>query len=88
MSIALVMSGSRSLFKALPLLLLPLLWADGAWAAECRQTDYFLNTQVAVDALGAAGCDRVRGKVWVGNPYVGPLSDITNLDGLANLTGK
>ena len=46
------LSGSRSLLKALPLLLMSLLWAHGAWARECVQTDYDLNTQAEVDALG------------------------------------
>ena len=45
------MSGSRSLLKSLPLLLLPLLWANGAWAAESVHTDYDLNMQAEVDAL-------------------------------------
>ena len=75
------LSGSRSLLKALPLLLLPLLWADGAWAAECEQTNYDLNTQAEVDALGASGCDSVRGDLEISQS-----SDTTNLDALANLT--
>ena len=74
------LSGSRSLLKALPLLLLPLLWADGAGAAECSQNSYFLDTQAEVDALGATGCDSVRGDLKIQS------SDTTNLDALANLT--
>ena len=75
------MSGSHSLLKALSLLLMSLLWAEGAWAAECAQTDYDLYTQAEVDALGATGCDSVSGYLIIGNGLV-----LTNLDGLANLT--
>ena len=61
------LSGSRSLLKALPLLLLPLLWADGAWAAECQNTSYTLDTQAELDALGATGCDSIRGSLTIQN---------------------
>ena len=80
------MSGSRSLLKALPLLLLPLLCADGAWAAECVQTDYDLNTQAEVDALGATGCDSVRGHLLIGFSAAFTSDRILTLDGLANIT--
>ena len=39
------------------------------------------NTQAEVDALGATGCDSVSGDLRIENS-----SDITNLDGLANIT--
>jgi hypothetical protein len=74
------LSGSRLPRKALPLLLLPLLCADGAWAAECSQNSYFLDTQAEVDALGAAGCDRVWGDLEITSS-----ADISNLDTLANI---
>ena len=75
------LSDSCSLLKAVTLLLvLPLLWANDAWSAECAQTNYSLTTQAEVDALGATGCDRVLGFVYVGG------QQFYNLDGLANLT--
>ena len=39
------------------------------------------NTQAEVDALGATGCDSVSGELRIRNS-----ADITNLDGLANIT--
>jgi len=62
-------------------LLLPLLWVEGVWAVECPQTDYRLTTQAEVDALGATGCDYIAGELLIGNS-----TDITHLDGLANIT--
>ena len=62
-------------------LLLPLLWVEGAWAVDCAYPNYKLNFQADVDALGATGCDRIRGYLRINS-----ATDITNLDGLANLT--
>ena len=62
-------------------LLLPLLWVEGVWAVDCPSEDYDLNSQAEVDALGAAGCDRISGYLYIGNS-----TDITNLDGLTNIT--
>ena len=56
-------------------------WTGWAAAAACSSTNYDLNTQAEVDALGATGCDSVSGNVYIRNS-----ADITNLDGLANLT--
>ena len=63
------------------LVLLPLLWVEGVWAVDCPSEDYDLNSQAEVDALGAAGCDRISGYLYIGNS-----TDITNLDGLTNIT--
>ena len=56
-------------------------WTGWAVAAACSSTNYDLNTQAEVDALGATGCDSVSGDLRIENS-----SDITNLDGLANIT--
>ena len=69
-------------FVARLLVLLPLLWVEGAWAVDCSDTINGVNTQAEVDALGATGCDRVTGYFTVG----GYGSDITNLNSLANIT--
>ena len=61
--------------------LLPLFWIEGLWAVDCADTNYDLNTQAEVDALGATGCDRIKGYLYVRNS-----ADITNFDGLANLS--
>ena len=63
-------------------LLLPLLWVEGVWAVVCPQEGYELTTQAEVDALGATGCDSISGHL-----YIRASTDITNLDGLANITG-
>ena len=71
-------------FKSLRItfaLLLPLLWVEGVWAVDCPQSNYELGSQADVDALGATGCDRVSGYLFIYNS-----TDITNVDGLANLT--
>ena len=51
------------------------------WGVDCASPDYDLRFQAEVDALGATGCDRVLGDLFVTN-----MSSITNLDGLANIT--
>ena len=56
-------------------------WTGWAAAAACPSNDYYLGTQDQVVALGATGCDRVRGHLIINS---GPR--ITNLDGLANLS--
>lgn len=56
-------------------------WTGWAAAAACSSTNYDLNTQAEVDALGATGCDSVSGYLYIKNS-----TDITNLDGLANIT--
>ena len=56
-------------------------WTGWAAAAACSSTNYDPSTQAEVDALGATGCDSVSGDLYIRNS-----SDITNLDGLANLT--
>ena len=63
------------------LVLLPLLWTEGIWAADCGATNYNLNSQSEVDALGATGCDRILGYLRVASG-----SGITTLDGLASIT--
>ena len=63
------------------LVLLPLLWVEGVWAVDCPDTNYDLNSQAEVDALGSAGCDTVLGDLWIRFS-----SDITNLGSLANIT--
>ena len=63
------------------LVLLPLLWVEGVWAMDCADYNYNLNSQAEVDALGASGCDRISGNLSIRN-----YTDITNLDGLANIT--
>ena len=56
-------------------------WTGWAVAAACSSTNYDLNTQAEVDALGATGCDSVSGYLYIRNS-----TDITNLDGLASIT--
>ena len=51
------------------------------WATQCANTNYDLRTQAEVDALGQTGCTSVIGGLRINDSY-----DITNLDGLANLT--
>ena len=63
------------------LVLLLLLWVEGLWAVDCPQSNYTLSSQGDVDALGATGCDSVSGYL-----YIGHATNITNLDGLANIT--
>ena len=63
------------------LVLLPLLWVERVWAVDCPQSNYELTTQAEVDALGAEGCDSVSGYLFIYNS-----TDITNVNGLANLT--
>ena len=55
-------------------------WTGWAAAAACSSSSYWLNTQAEVDALGATGCDSVSGSLNIWNS-----SNITNVDGLANL---
>ena len=69
------------LFSTALLLIASLSWSGTAAAAACESTNYDLNTQRDVDALGATGCDSV-----VGYMVITEWADITNLDGLANLT--
>ena len=64
------------------LVLLPLLWVEGVGAVDCESNSYSLTTQAEVDALGASGCDRVLGQLAI----TWSNTDITNIDGLANLT--
>ena len=68
------------------LVLLPLLWVEGVWAVDCADTDYYLQTQVAIDDLGATGCDAVSGNVYIsGFDFdLSPLSNIQSIGG--NLT--
>ena len=68
------------LFSTALLLIASLSWSGTAAAAACESTNYDLNTQHDVDALGATGCDSV-----VGYMVITEWADITNLDGLANL---
>ena len=65
---------------AILLALIPPLWAEGVWAGDCAYNSYYLNFQSEVDALAATGCDSVSVDL---NVYG---SDVTNLDGLANIT--
>ncbi|MDA9581314.1 hypothetical protein N9S00_08940, partial [Luminiphilus sp.] len=69
------------LFATALLLIASLTWSGTAAAAACSSTNYALNTQAKVDALGATGCDSVSGDL-----YISGFSRITNLDGLANIT--
>ena len=55
-------------------------WTGWAAAAACSSTNYELNTQAEVDALGATGCDSISRYLLISG------TDITNLDGLANIT--
>lgn len=63
------------------LVLLPLLWVEGAWAVDCASNSYVLSSQLEVNDLGATGCDTIRQ-----NLKIDTESDITNLDALANIT--
>ena len=56
-------------------------WTGWASAATCSSTDYNLSSQGEVDALGASGCDSVSGAL-----IIRFSTDITNLDGLENIT--
>ena len=64
---------------ALLLCLVSLGWAEWAAAVDCPASSYTLSSQAEVDAF-PADCDGVNGTLLVEG------SDITNLDGLANLT--
>jgi hypothetical protein len=63
------------------LVLLPLFWVEGVWAVDCPINNYALVSQAEVDALGATGCDTIRGFLVIGGS-----DDITNLNSLSNLT--
>ena len=63
------------------LVLLPLLWVEGVWAVECNAYGYQLSEQRDVDAIGETGCNVIRGNLTITGG-----SNITNLDGLINLT--
>jgi hypothetical protein len=76
------LSGPRSLLKVLPFLLMPLLWADGAWSTECYKS-YSIHSQAFVDALGNSGCTSLRGNLTI---FSNGSSDALNLDPLANIT--
>ena len=56
-------------------------WTGWAAAAACSGNPISLSTQAEVDALGATGCDIVSGDLYIRNS-----TDITNIDGLANIT--
>ena len=45
-------------------LLLPLLWVDGVWATPCADTNYDLNSQAEIDALGETGCTSINGFLY------------------------
>ena len=64
------------------LLFASLLGSSGLWAEDCPYTDYFLDSQTEVDALGATGCDKIKGKLRIRSW----TTYITNVDGLVNLT--
>ena len=66
------------------LLLLPLLWAEGVWAVDCPDYSYTLTSQASW-ALGATGYRHILGDLSI---YDLPDTefDITNLNGLANIT--
>jgi len=49
------------------LVLLPLLWVEGAWAVSCADVDYDLTSQAEVDALGATRCDSIGGNLMIRN---------------------
>ncbi len=66
------------------LLLLPLLWVEVVWAVDCPQSNYELGSQADVDALGATGCDRVSGRLYIWSSD--DLYTITNVDSLTNIT--
>jgi hypothetical protein len=60
--------------------------SEVAWGVDCSSTDITLTTQAEVDSFqatygGGGVCDRVIGDLSVSG------GDITNLDGLANITG-
>ena len=63
------------------LVLLTLLWVEGVWAVDCASTNYDLNSQAEVDALGASNCTSI-----IGNLNIANSADISNLNALVNLT--
>ena len=65
--------------NALVLCLVSLGWTEWAAAVDCPASSYTLSSQAEVDAF-PADCDRVLNELRVEG------SDITNLDGLANIT--
>ena len=76
----------RTPFFSAPWLLLVLFWMPDLLATDCSQADISLYTQQEVDdfqaTYGGGGiCDRVTQ-----NLHVASSSNISNLDGLANLT--
>jgi len=62
------------------LLFASLVGSSGAWAEDCPQPSYSFTTQDRVDAF-PKNCDSVLDGLTVANS-----TDITNIDGLANLT--
>ena len=56
-------------------------WVGGASAEVCGN-DLKLKTQAEIDAVGATGCDSVLGDLKL----LGRDSNITNLNGLSNIT--
>ena len=61
-------------------------WTAWAEAAACSSNDYEFTTQEEVDALGATGCDSISGNLTLRPSIYDNSTDITNVDGLANLT--
>ena len=49
-------------------------WTGWAAAAACSSTNYDLNTQAEVDALGATGCDSVSGYLYIRTLQTSPTS--------------
>ena len=78
-SIESTFSAMKRCINALVLCLVSLGWAEWAAAVDCPASSYTLSSQAEVDAF-PVDCDRVIGQLTVEG------SDITNLDGLANIT--
>ena len=68
-------------FLRLILLTLTVVQGGAALASTCPSVSYRFNTQVQIDALGELGCTSISGDVWIED-----TNDVTNLDGLSNVT--
>ena len=66
------------------LVLLTPLWVEGVWAVDCASSNYRLASQLDVDFFGAMECDTILGRLNIGASS--GITNISNLDGLANLT--
>lgn len=69
------------------LVLLPLLWVEGALAVDCPSTNYYLRYQYEVDALGDTGCDSILGYLTIREYQYGGIDSLTGLSNITSVAG-